>query len=229
MWADYHVLRGELCILPQHTFKREVLQVWGADPEVGLEHLSETENFMTSPKGKVAVCLHHLRGGMFLPFQPEFVNVLNHFGIVPMQLPPNAVTMIYCLAKELRRRQIPWDVEIFMAVFRWEVNPRLRGCFVLKGRFCQVFKVRDTGFADWYKQFFFVDLRGVRFGEPRRVGEGRFLGEGVGFEDPRFREVDEIRICVHDAEDYLCDLEFDVREYTGESCQFVLFSFRRGC
>ncbi|PKA60923.1 hypothetical protein AXF42_Ash006558 [Apostasia shenzhenica] len=148
---------------------------------------------MTLPEGKIAVCLHHLRGGLFLPFQPEFVNVLNYFGIVPMQLPPNAVTMIYCLAKELRRRQIPWDVEIFKAVFRWEVNPRLRGCFVLKGRFCQVFKVRDTGFADWYKRFFFVDLRGVRFGEPRRVGEGRFLGEGVGFEDPRFREVDEIR------------------------------------
>ncbi|PKA52989.1 hypothetical protein AXF42_Ash001970 [Apostasia shenzhenica] len=134
-----------------------------------------------------------------------------------MQLPPNSVTMIYCLAKELRRRQIPWDVEIFNAVFRWEVNPRLRGCFVLKGRFCQVFKVRDTGFVDWYKRFFFVNLCGVRFSEPRRVCEERFLGEGVGFEDPHFREVDEIRKCVHNAEDYLRDLELEVRVYTGES------------
>ncbi|PKA60633.1 hypothetical protein AXF42_Ash006266 [Apostasia shenzhenica] len=221
MWDDYHTLRGELCVLPPHTFETEVLQVWGRDPDVGLEYPLEGTSFTVLPKGKVAVCLHHLRGGLFLPFQPEFVNVFNHFGIVPMQLPPNAVTMIYCLAKELRRRWIPWDIEIFKAVFRWEANPCLRGCFVLKGRYCQVFKVRDTGFADWYKRFFFVELREVRFGEPRRVGEARLLGEGIGFEDSRFREVDEIRKCVHDAEDYLRELEVDVREYTGEFWQLV--------
>ncbi|PKA58708.1 hypothetical protein AXF42_Ash000801 [Apostasia shenzhenica] len=106
-----------------------------------------------------------------------------------MQLPPNAVTMIYCLIKELRWRWIPWDIDIFKAVFRWETNPRLHGCFVLKGRYCQVFK---------------------------RVGEVRFLGEGLGYEDPRFREVDEIRKRVHDAEDYLCELEDDVRVYIGQ-------------
>ncbi|PKA48179.1 hypothetical protein AXF42_Ash021682 [Apostasia shenzhenica] len=127
MWAYYHALRGELCILPPHTFEKELLQVWGVDPDVGLEYPSETGNFMTPPEGKVAVCLHHLRGGLFLPFKPEFVNIFNYFSVVPMQLPPNAVTMIYCLAKELRCRQIPWDVEIFKAVFRWEVNPRLHG------------------------------------------------------------------------------------------------------
>ncbi|PKA58686.1 hypothetical protein AXF42_Ash008973 [Apostasia shenzhenica] len=94
---------------------------------------------MTLPKGKIAVCLHHLRDGLFLPFQSEFVNIFNHFSIVPMQLLSNAVTMIYCLIKELRRRRIPWDIDIFKAVFRWEANPRLHGCFVLKGRYCQVF------------------------------------------------------------------------------------------
>ncbi|PKA63845.1 hypothetical protein AXF42_Ash004855 [Apostasia shenzhenica] len=140
-----------------------------------------------------------------------------------MHLTPNAVTMIYCLAKELRRRQIPWDIEIFKAVFRWEANPCLHGCFVLKGRYCQVFKVRDTGFADWYKRFFFAKSGGVRFAEPRKVGEARFLGEGIGFEDPRFREVDEIRKRVHDAEDYLRELEADVREYTGELSAYVFF------
>ncbi|PKA57836.1 hypothetical protein AXF42_Ash015214 [Apostasia shenzhenica] len=49
-----------------------------------------------------------------------------------------------------------------------------------------------------------------------RVGEARFLGEGLGFEDPRFREVDEILKRVHDAEDYLRELEDDVRVYTGQ-------------
>ncbi|PKA49914.1 hypothetical protein AXF42_Ash019230 [Apostasia shenzhenica] len=166
---------------------------------------------MILPKGKIAVCLHHLRGGLFLPFQPKFVNIFNHFSIVPKQLPPNAVTMIYCLIKELRRRQIPWDIDIFKAVFWWEANPRLHGCFVLKGRYCQVFKVRDTGFADLYKRFFFAEPCRVSFVVPRRVGEARFLGEGIGFVDPRFREVDEIRKCVHDAEDYLRELEVDVR------------------
>ncbi|PKA59352.1 hypothetical protein AXF42_Ash001446 [Apostasia shenzhenica] len=127
---------------------------------------------------------------LFLFFQPKFVNIFNHFGIVPMQLPPNAITMIYCLRKEPRRRQIPWDIDIFMAVFRWEANPRLRGCFFLKGKYCQVFK---------------------------RVGKARFMGDGVGFEDPRFQEVDEIRKRVHDAEDCLPELEDDVRVYAGQS------------
>ncbi|PKA54409.1 hypothetical protein AXF42_Ash000242 [Apostasia shenzhenica] len=220
MWADYHALRGELCVLPPHTFETEVLEVWGRDPNVGLEYPSERARFRTSPKGKVTVCLHHLRGGLFLPFQPEFVNVFNYFGIVPMQLPPNAVTMIYCLAKG---RQIPWDIEIFKAIFRWEANPRLHGCFVLKGRYCQVFKVRDIGFADWYKRFFFAELCGVRFAEPRRVGEARFLGEGIDFEDSHFQEVDEIRKRVHEAKDYLRELEVDVREHTGEFWQLTHF------
>ncbi|PKA57080.1 hypothetical protein AXF42_Ash002384 [Apostasia shenzhenica] len=216
MWADYDALRGEECILPLRTFETEVLEVWGRDPDVDVEYPSERARFRTLPEGKMAVCLHHLRGGLFLPFQPEFVNVLNYFGVVPMQLTPNTVTMIYCLAKELGRRRIPWDIVIFKAVFRWEANPRLHGCFVLKGRYCQVFKVRDTGFADWYKRFFFAKSGGVRFAEPRKVAEARFLGEGIGFEDSHFREVDEIRKRVHHAEDYLRELEADVREYTGE-------------
>ncbi|PKA54448.1 hypothetical protein AXF42_Ash000281 [Apostasia shenzhenica] len=145
-----------------------------------------------------------------------------------MQLPPNAVTIIYCLIKELQRRQIPWDIDIFKVVFRWEANPRLHGCFILKGRYCQVFKVRDTGFADWYKRFFFVGPCGVSFFVPRRVGEARFLGEGIGFKDPRFREVDEIRKCVHDAEDFLCELEVDLRAYKCKVlavAPFSLFGF----
>ncbi|PKA47243.1 hypothetical protein AXF42_Ash017188 [Apostasia shenzhenica] len=86
VWADYHALRGELCILPQHTFEREVLQVGGGSGSWSGAPFG-VGNFMRPPEGKVAVCSPSPWRGAVPSLPAEFVNVLNYFGIVPMQLP----------------------------------------------------------------------------------------------------------------------------------------------
>ncbi|KAK8943186.1 hypothetical protein KSP39_PZI008835 [Platanthera zijinensis] len=139
------------------------------------------ESVNTFYPGELAIPISHFEAGLRLPFWPEVKQVLKYFGIVPIQLNPNAISVIIAFACYMRRERIEFSLTIFRKMFVYHANQD--GVSFFTGLNLKVCKTPNKN-HHWLTRFVFVrgNLGGVPLA-PASPAETFYTSPQVGGTD----------------------------------------------